>query len=85
MYLSERKIKQILVIDFYEIISGKGNLFMENLENFLRRYNGELQSYLPDVFQSTLLVISNVKTSEYETKDLYELVQEFTEMPTASK
>ena len=85
MYLSERKIKQVLVIDFYEIISGKGNLFMENLENFLRRYNGELQSYLPDVFQSTLLVISNVKTSEYEKKDLYELVQEFTEMPTASK
>ena len=58
---------------------------MENLENFLRRYNGELQSYLPDVFQSTLLVISNVKTSEYEKKDLYELVQEFREMPTASK
>ena len=47
---------------------------MENIENFLRRYNGELQSYLPDVFQSTLIVISNVRTSEYELKDIYEIV-----------
>lgn len=39
LYLKDRKIKQVLVVNYNDLISVKGNEFIDFVENFLKRYS----------------------------------------------